>query len=214
MFIADNTLKQRLRNVYFIWGSGKTTVANALQQKYGCYVYHTDYERARHAKSADPEFQPALCRQVPDYWALDPADAQQWEKDIVREFTPMVIADLLVLAAQHPRVICEGDIDMDLVVPVATHMVTISNHGAAYDFFDRPDQRQMRDAILLRPDLTDAEKAARLENAYAIVGNPATPEIPDETQRYGVPQIIRYDCSTVAETAAQAAKLFGFEIES
>lgn len=211
MFIADNTLKQRLRNVYFIWGSGKTTVANALQQKYGYYVYHTDYERARHAKSADPALQPALCRQVPDYWALDPADAQQWEKDIVREFTPMVIADLLVLAAQHPCVICEGDIDIDLVVPVATHMVTISNHGASYDFFDRPDQKQMREDILSRKDLTDAEKTARLENAYAIVGETTAQAIPYETQRYGVSQIIRYDHSTVEETTARVAAVFGFE---
>ena len=78
MEIENDILKQRLKNVYFIWGSGKTTIANALAEKCGCFVNHTDYERARHAHSADPQYQPALCRNVPDYWALDPEDAKKY----------------------------------------------------------------------------------------------------------------------------------------
>ena len=207
MEIANNTLKQRLQNVYFIWGSGKTTVANALGEKYGYFVYHTDYERARHCKSAAPAFQPAMCRDVPDYWALDPEDARQWEKDIVREFTPMVVADLIALAAKYDRVICEGDIDIDSVIPVVTNAVTISNCGPAYDFFDRPDQREMLDSIRNRTDLNDEEKAARIQNAYAIVGD-GTTDIPRETQRYGVKQVIRGETSTVEETAGLVAEYF------
>ena len=210
MFIADNILKQRLQNVYFIWGSGKTTIANALQKKYDCFVYHTDYERARHSRSADPAFQPALCRDVPDYWALDPEDAKQWEKDIVREFTPMVVSDLLALAPQHKCIICEGDIDIDQIVPIATHAVTISNYGNAYDFFARPDQQGMLDGILNRADLSDSEKAERVKNAYDIVGNNTTPEIPYETQKYGIKQIIRYESSTIEETTNLIAAYFHF----
>lgn len=35
MTIADNVIKDKLQNVYFIWGRGKTTIAKALQGKYG-----------------------------------------------------------------------------------------------------------------------------------------------------------------------------------
>jgi hypothetical protein len=105
MLIPDNILKRKLHNVYFIWGSGKTTAANELSRKYGFFVYHTDYSRSEHCKNADPQFQPALCRDVPDYWALDPSDAAKWEGDIVREFTPMVIADLIQLADRYEGII-------------------------------------------------------------------------------------------------------------
>lgn len=207
MEIADNILQQRLHNVYFIWGAGKTTVANALGEQYGCYVYHTDYERSRHFQSADPQFQRAMCREVPDYWALEPEDARQWEKDIVREFTPMVLMDLVALSAQHQQVICEGDIDIDLVMPVVSHAVTLFNCGEAYDFFDRPEQKQMLDDILSRRDLTDEEKAQRIENARKIVVGTQT-DMPRETAAYGVKQINWNRQIPVDETVKNVAEYF------
>lgn len=75
MQIADNIIKHALSNVYFIWGSGKTTTANALGQKHGFYVYHTDNSRSRHFKNAHPDYQPAMCRNVHDFWALEKDDA-------------------------------------------------------------------------------------------------------------------------------------------
>ena len=207
MVIADNILRHQLRNVYFLWGSGKTTIANALAKQYDLYVYHTDHERQRHAQSADPQFQPALCREVPDYWALEPEDARQWERDIVREFTPMVIADLVALAATHSYVICEGDIDIDLVMPVASHVVTLTNQGSSYDFFDRPEQKQMLEDILHRTDLTEAEKQLRVENAYRIVGG-TPPDTPRETQLYGVTQIFWNEHIPVEVTTSKVAAHF------
>ena len=35
MFIVDSIIREKLKNVYFIWGSGKTTIANRLNEKYG-----------------------------------------------------------------------------------------------------------------------------------------------------------------------------------
>lgn len=209
MVIADNTLKRKLQNVYFIWGQGKTTIANALAEHYGCYVYHTDHERGKHVQNADSKYQPALCREVLDYWALEPEDARQWEADIVREFTPMVVADLLQLVAQHKYVICEGDIDIDLVIPVVSHAVTLSNSGEAYDFFDRPEQRQMLEKILDRTDLTEEERHQRVENAYSIVSGKG-PDVPRETSFYGVKQIFWGNGSTVQETVEQVAEYFGW----
>jgi hypothetical protein len=88
MDIPDNILRQKLRNVYFIWGSGKTTAANELHRRYGFYVYHTDESRAGHFKNADPKCQPALCRDVPDIWALDPEDLGQWEQALSASSRP------------------------------------------------------------------------------------------------------------------------------
>ncbi|NLA77854.1 MAG: hypothetical protein GX851_08530 [Clostridiales bacterium] len=90
MNIADNIIKNKLKNVYFIWGSGKTVTANALAAKYGFFVYHTD-NRTPHFKKAEPEYQPAMCRNVPDVWALDKNNMLGWEAAIVREMTPMII---------------------------------------------------------------------------------------------------------------------------
>ena len=215
MNIPDNTLKQKLQNVYFIWGSGKTTAANELNRKYGFYVYHTDDNRAKHFRNADLKFQPALCRDVPDVWVLDPEDALQWEGEIVHDFTPMVIADLIQLAAQYKGVICEGDIDIDDIIQIVTHVVTISNYGSSYDFFDRPGQRNMLDDIRNRSDISDKEKEECFQNAYRIVGRgeagkkDKNHEIPRETIQYGVKQIIRDDNTTVEQTTKMIAEHFG-----
>ena len=205
MVIPDNIFKRKLHNVYFIWGSGKTTAANELSRRYGFFVYHTDYSRAEHLKNADPQFQPALCRDVPDYWALDPNDSAQWEGEIVHDFTPMVIVDLIHLSAHYDGVICEGDIDIDTIINIVTHAVTISNYGTPGDFFDRPDQRHMLDDILNRPNLSDKEKEELVCNAYKIVGdNPnlitkPKQENPRETEKFGVKEIIRDDTTTVEQ---------------
>lgn len=215
MLIPDNVLKQKLQNVYFIWGSGKTSAANELNRRYGFYIYHTDNEREKHFKNADPKFQPALCRNVPDVWKLDPSDAAQWEGEIVHDFTPMVIADLIQLASQNEGVICEGDIDIDAIIQIVTHAVTISNYGTPGDFFDRPEQRHMLDEIRSR-DISDEEKEELIRNAYRIVSGGEEEsekkpkhEVPRETIQYGVRQIIRDDNSTVEQTADMIAKYFG-----
>jgi len=208
-------------NVYFICGSGKTTAANELARRFGCYVYHTDENRAKHFRNANPLIHTALCRDVPDYWALDPNEALQWEYDIVREMTPMIIADLTELASQHKIVVCEGDIDVDLIAPLTTRIVYISNHGKGYDFFDRPEHRHMLDGIHNRTDLTEEEKVRRIQNTYKIVGGGnATDNLqeaksrqkPREVTQLGVKEIIRNDNTTVWETADKIAQYFRFDI--
>ena len=212
MQIADNIIKEKLKNVYFIWGSGKTTISNSISKKYeDCFVYHTD-NRMKHFEIADSKHQPAMCRKVDDYWTLDPDDARQWESQIVAEFTPMIIIDLVVLASHHKFVICEGDVDTDAIINVVSNMVVIANYGSSYDFFDRPDQKHMLDGILSRTDLNDEEKQKRIENAYNIVGRNSgknkTPEIPSETLKYGTQYIIRDDTTSVEETTNKVEDYF------
>ena len=42
MNIAENIIRQKLINVYFIWGRGKTTIANELNKNFCCHI--DDYE--------------------------------------------------------------------------------------------------------------------------------------------------------------------------
>lgn len=211
MYIADNTIRQMLENVYFIWGSGKTTTANALARKHNFYVYSTDDSRGRHAKNAHPDYQPAMCRHVPDFWGLEKDDALAWEGAIVREMTPMIIMDLIRLSAQYSGVICEGDIDIDMIMPVVTNAVTISNHGKSYDFFDRPDHIHMLEDIKNRTDLNEEEKQKLIDNAYHILTPDAGSEkaVPRETELYGVKEIIRDDSTSVERVVQMIEEYWG-----
>ena len=213
MNIPDNIIKQKLKNVYFIWGSGKTTTANALAEKHGFYVYHTDDSRSWHFKNAHPDYQPAMCRNVPDFWALEKDDALQWEADIVREMTPMIIADLIQLSAQHKGIICEGDIDIDGIISVVTNAVTISNHGKDYDFFDRPEQKHMLDDIKNRTDIDENEKQRLIDNAYHILSGDGSNKYDTsrETELYKVKQIIRDDSTTVNDVVRMIEEYWRLE---
>lgn len=53
MLIADNIIRDKLKNVYFIWGRGKSTIAGELSRKYGYYIYNVDESRNSHIADAD-----------------------------------------------------------------------------------------------------------------------------------------------------------------
>ncbi len=203
MVIADNTIKKLLQNVYFIWGDGKTATANALAKRHDIYVYHTDDSRSRHFKNAHPDYQPAMCRDVPDFWALKKEDAFLWESAVVREMTPMIAAELIGLCYKYKRIICEGDIDIDTVLPVVTNAVVISNHGKKYDFFARPEQAHMLKEIRQRADLDEAQKQRRIENAYNITASDSAVKKAERraVRLYGVKEIIRDESTSVEQVA-------------
>jgi len=214
LLFPDNILKKRLQNVYFILGHGPD-VADELGRKYGVYVYHTCNNRWRYEQDADPQFQPGLFRNVPDVWALTPADMAQWESEMARDFTPMVIMDLIQLTANHEKIICENTIDIDSIVHYVTHAVRISNYATKGNSSEDPETRQRLEEIRSR-DITDEEKDILIRNLHGMFGydesgnrNPNR-EIPRETAQYGIKQIIWDDDSTVTQTADEIAEYFGF----
>ena len=214
MLIADNILREKLKNVYFITGSGKTTIANEMSKHIdNCYVYHTD-NRGSFFKLADPMYQPAMCRDVPDYFALDKDDAHNWECNIVKEFTPMIIIDLIYLSSQYDVVICEGDINLELIIDsiVKDNMVYIKHIGKTGDFFDRPEQRHMLDSIINDNSLSEEEKKLKIEKMYDIVGRPnqeiVEDSIPDVIKNTDIKVIVRYDDNTVEENTNKVLKCF------
>ena len=218
MLIADNILKNKLKNVYFVTGSGKTTIANEMSKHLNnCYVYHTD-NRGPFFQLADPIYQPAMCRDVPDYFALEKDDAHNWECNIVKEFTPMIIIDLIYLSSQYDVVICEGDINLELIIDaiVKENMVYIKHIGKTGDFFDRSDQRHMLDSVLNDESLSEEEKKIKIEKMYDIVGNSTNEikedSIPDVIKDNGIQVIVRYDYNSIEENAKKVLEYFGFPI--
>ena len=200
--IPENVLKRTLKNVYFILGDG-AAVADELGRRHGIFAYHTCEHRNKHAQNADPKFQPELCRRdAPDFFALDPEDAMRRERGVVRDFTPMVVVDLIQLAAKHEKVICENDIDIDSIISIATHVVAISNDKNWDIFISRYE-----DAIRRR-NIPESEKETFVRKLNATWKN-GKPENPRGTMQYGIKQITWDEHSTVAQIADLVAEYFG-----
>lgn len=216
MNIADNIIRNKLKNVYFIWGRGKTTVANKLRDKYGCYVFSTDEARDRNMAYACPENQPFMCRDfvkeygVNSFWELPKEVIRDREEHFLREVTPMIIADLIGLSSRYEAVICEGDIDYSAIIPISEHFVYLNNCGTKFDWFDRPDHENIVENTNKRTDLTDEEKAAVIQNAYnAVSGNEGV--VPRWVTENDVKVISWDDNVNEEETAAECAEYFGLK---
>lgn len=215
MNIADSIIKNKLKNVYFIWGSGKTTIANRLSEKYGFYVYSTDESRNRQMKSANPVDQPYMCRDfekeygVKSFWELPKEVIAEREVHFVAEMTPMMVAELIQLSSLHNVIICEGDIDYSAIAPVATNAVHLCNQSTSFDWFNRPDHENIRDTVAGRTDLNDEEKQRVIEHAYECV-TPAESNIPDWVTKLGIKNIIWNNHTSIDTTANEVAEYFGF----
>lgn len=204
LLIPENVMKRLLQNVYFIWGDG-AAVADELGRRYGLFVYHTCEHRYKHSQNADPKFQPGLCRiaeDMPNFFAQDPEDAMQRERETVHDFTPMVIMDLIQLTAKHEKIICENDIDIDSIIQIVTHAVVISNDRSWDDFIGQYENE------VRRRDISEDEKERIIRKINAVWGK-GKPENPRETNQYGVKQILLDDHSSVEQTAEVVAKYFG-----
>lgn len=215
MNIADSIIKNKLKNVYFIWGSGKTTIANRLSEKYGFYVYSTDESRNRQMKSANPVDQPYMCRDfekeygVKSFWELPKEVIAEREVHFVAEMTPMMVAELIQLSSLHKVIICEGDIDYYAIAPVATNAVHLCNQSTSFDWFNRPDHENIRDTVAGRTDLSDEEKRQIIEHAYECVTH-AESNIPDWVTELGIKNIIWNNHTSIDTTANEVAEYFGF----
>jgi len=139
---------------------------------------------------------------MPDFFAQDPEDAMRRERGIVHDYTPMVIMDVIQLAAKHEKVLCENDIDIAGIIHLVTHAVMISGHRTWDDFIDRYEND------IRHRDISDDEKERLIRKVHAIWGN-GKPENPRGTNHYGIKQFFPGDHSTVEQTADEIAEYFG-----
>ncbi|HIS68990.1 MAG TPA: AAA family ATPase [Candidatus Gallacutalibacter stercoravium] len=216
MLIADNIIRRKLQGVFFLIGdscAGKTTAARILCQKYGAYRYDSDAMRSAHFALAQPEYQPCMTR--PDAANLTAQQAVAWEEDIVREFTPMMLADLMVLAGRYPAVVCDGDIDRALLFSVAqpsrVFYLAVAPDLAAQTFFNRPDHAHLLGDLYARADLTPEQKRqeeARLREIAAggRKGNKAV--IPQQVLDFGAGVYTRVCGGAVEQMMAEVERHF------
>ncbi len=215
MNIPNNVIKNKLKNVYFIWGRGKTTIANRLKEKFGFYIYSTDESRDRQMTIANPIDQPYMCRDflkeygVKSFWELPKEVIAERENHFLEEVTPMMIAELIQLAAVHKVIICEGDIDYRAVAPIATHTVHLCNQSTSFDWFKRPDHEDIRVTVAKRTDLNEEEKQRIIDNAYESVTSGES-NTPDWVIDLGIKNIIWNDHTSIETTATEVAEYFGF----
>ena len=213
MIFADNIIKEKIKNIYFLWGRGKTTIANELHRRYGYYIYDVDESRNRHWANADPLYQPYMFRDyekeygVSDFWELPPKVIEERETECVREFSPMVIMDLILLSPKHEIIICEGD--MECTPAILTNAVYLVNRGTKFDWFNRADHKHSLDSIKERTDLSDAEKDALITNAYNSVAQNEG-HLPDWIIEQNIKYIIWDDSTTIEQTATEVAEYFKF----
>lgn len=203
-----------LENVCFLWGRGKTTIANILRDRYGFYVYSTDEARDRLMLVATPEKQPYMCRDfeaeygVSSFWELPSEVIADREVHFLEEMTPMIINELDELSKQHSVIICEGDIDYKQIIGLTDNIVYLQNCGTKFDWFNRPDHDNL-DYIHNRTDIDETQKQALIDQAYASVGNSES-VLPDYVTVHNI-KVIRWDDSITPEkTADDVDRHFGF----
>lgn len=203
-----------MENVYFLWGRGKTTIANILGDRYGFYIYSTDEARDRLMLVADPEKQPYMCRDfeaeygVNSFWELPVEVIADREVHFLEEMTPMIIDELTSLSEKHRVIICEGDIDYKQIAARSNNTVYLRNCGTKFDWFDRPDHDDL-DYIRNRTDIDETQKQALIDKAYASVGNNES-ILPDYVAQYNIKVISWNDSITPEQTANDVEAYFGF----
>ena len=215
MEISNKIIKDKLKNVYFIWGCGKTTIVNRLKEKYGFYIYSTDESRIRQMELANPTDQPYMCRDyyteygVKSFWELPKDVIADREQHFVAEMTPMMVAELIQLSTLHPVILCEGDIDYHAIAPIATNMVNLCNQSSTFDWFNRPDHEDIRNIVAQRIDLSDEEKQRVIDHAYECV-TPDDNNDADWVKELGIKIIVWNDHTSIDTTATEVAEYFGF----
>jgi len=104
MKIANNIIKEHLKNVYFLCGGaygGKTTMAKLLENKYGFIRYRQGDHEDEYALIANPKEQPAMgldrSADWHGYFAQPPREYADWMKAALYEEAEFTIVDLLAI---------------------------------------------------------------------------------------------------------------------
>ena len=157
-------------NIYFLLGvpcAGKTTIANILTKKYGMAYFSGDEKRFFYFKKADKANHPAMSRNMPDYYDLPVDYLIQWERDVIKEQTPMIISDLIDLSKRQSKVLFGGIMDLGLIAPSISKnrvvYLTVSREIRKRDFFNRSGHIKRLENINNSPDISAEEKQRRID---------------------------------------------------
>ncbi len=157
MLIADNILKEHLKNVYFISGSangGKSTIGKHIAEKYGFTLYSVDENFGNYKEMSDKVNQPAMNRPFIDweeYFNRPPKEYAEWLDESIRESIGFAIVDLLLLA-QRGKVVVEGMFPVEELTKITNYnrciFLLVDYDLTRQDFFKRDDKDDLYRCIM------------------------------------------------------------------
>jgi len=221
MNIAENILKNSLKNVYFLTGTalaGKTTMAKELSKKYGLIHFndnwHEDnfkiwlsicdekYQKQASKRNAVKDWEAYFSRTIEDFLSDNNGDYNGYN-----EYVEYAIIELIKLS-QNSKVIADICVPIGLLTEIADYnriaclialpeLVTVENYGK------RNDHREFLECIL---SLSEPEKKIATQNELLRIG---VDKIHAEAKKFGIFSIIRNNESTIENTLKTLEKHFG-----
>lgn len=165
MKIADNIIKERLKNVYFLCGGaygGKTTMAKLIEEKHGFIRYRQGDHSDEYYKLADAGEQPAMSLDRSadwhGYFSQPPRQYADWMRAELREEAEFAVTDLLGMPRDR-KVIFDGIIPIDILQeisdPARVFLLFAPDEMKRKHYFDRADKDEIYQFILSFPDGKD-----------------------------------------------------------
>ena len=178
MKIANNIIKERLKNVYFLCGGaygGKTTMAKLLEEKHGFIRYRQGNHWDDYAAIANSENQPAMSLDRNADWhgffAQPPRKYADWMQAELREEAEFTVADLLSMP-KDKKIIVDGILPIDLLKEISDYdhvfLLFAPDEMKRKHYFDRVDKDEVYQFILSFPDgqklLNNVIEALNIDN--------------------------------------------------
>ena len=177
MEIADNILKELLKNCYFLNGTayaGKSTMVRLLAEKYGGIECGENYHDAL-MEATDPVCQPNLGYfQTMGSWhefvSRSPEDYVAWLDGCSREAAQLEIVQLLRLSQSGKKIFVDTNIAPEWLKQISSWdrvAVLLSPQSLSVErFFDRPDAEKQ---FLYRQILEGPDPEGTMANFRACV---------------------------------------------
>ncbi len=150
MNIENNILREYLKNVRFITGTayaGKSTMVNALAEKYGLVRCEENYHLRVIGNNLDAEKQPNLCyfqtmKDWKEFLSRTPEEYDKWIVGVSMEAAEIEVAELIRIS-QNQKVIVDTNIPLKILCEIADYhqvAVMLSPQSMSVEkFFDRDD---------------------------------------------------------------------------
>jgi hypothetical protein len=219
--IAENILKHSLSNVYFLAGTpcgGKTTMAQALSQKYGFIHFNDNWHEENFntwLSIVDPKYQKrsTVRKQVTDWEAYFSRSIEQFlagragynEND---EYIEFALIELVKLSQTRP-VVADISIPMELLTQLSDYSriacLLAPPELVIRDYYGRNDHREFIECIM---SLKNPEEKLATQNKLFEIG---VNEIFADVEKYKLFSIVRDENSTIDKTLALLEAHFGLK---
>lgn len=221
MEIANNILKDYLKNVYFIQGTayaGKSTMVKMLAERFGLIACGENWHSAVSDRVAEPQYQPNICYfQTMSGWqefvSRPPKVYAKWLRDTACEAAQFEVAELLRLSAGGKKIIVDTNLPVPLLKEISDyHRVAFMlspQEECVKRFFERDDEEKQFLLEQIKKSPTPEETYENYKNCIAEINSE---ENYNEYANSGFFTYLRTDFEndTREEVLNLLAKHFGF----